>query len=62
MDAGLQTYIKDILDKLDLLPPVPEDSIEAEFRESVKLLCLALKEEPPNENDLRFIAPNRFTD
>ncbi len=61
MDDGMQGHIKDILDKLEILPEVKEGSIESEFRESVKLLCLVLKKNPPDEDNLRFTAPNPFT-
>jgi hypothetical protein len=61
MADSLQGYVKEILDKLEILPEVPEGSIEAEFRELVKLLCLTLKNNPPDESNTSFVPPNPFT-
>ena len=62
MSAELQKWVKEILNTLEVLPEVPEGSLESEFRDSVKMLCKALEEPPKDDGPGQFLAPNPFTD
>jgi hypothetical protein len=58
MTDGRQKLIEDVEEFLEILNPVEAGSPEGQFREAVKLMCLAFKNLPPSDSGQMF--PDSF--
>ena len=57
MAAKSKNLIEEIEEFLVILPEAEKDSLEEQFRESVKLLCLAVRQTPRDDNG-QFVVPS----
>jgi hypothetical protein len=54
---GLQKLIQEVEESLDRLPLAEEGSPEEQFRESVKILCTAIRTNPRDDGG-QFLVPS----
>ena len=57
MAAKPKNLIEEIEEFLVILPPAEIGSLEEQFRESVKLLCTAVRQTPRDDNG-QFVVPS----